>query len=227
MRTLTLRTIGIAGGVAVLLLSATVAFAQNDQVKPVKKTGDIFRTASTTRLENKKAALERIADIKDKAKQQVAQRLAGQFENINKKWTDHFMQLLDRHVAVLQKIQDRADIVSGNGKDITAVTSAIKSAQTAIESARTAVITQASRTYELDTSSITSAVATTTSNGQSELVKKLRTSFQNLHKALFKDLFALRDGSMTDVRKAMQNALQALKEISGADDKSATSTSSE
>jgi len=55
-------------------------------------------------------------------------------------------------------------------------------------------------------------------------MKGLRTQFQNLHKSLFKDLFALRDGAMKGARKSVQDALQTLSQIPKVDDDSATST---
>ncbi len=169
-------------------------------------------------------AQQRVMEIRDKAKQQMAERLAKQFDKQNSTWTDHFMKLLDRFDAILMKIQERANIAAGNGKDITATTAAIASAKTAIASARTAVTVQAAKTYVLDPSALPTATATTTPNGQEELLRGLRDSFKNLHNTLFKDLFALRDGPMADVRKAVQNALQTLGKIPGVDQGTATTT---
>ncbi|MDP1707234.1 MAG: hypothetical protein Q8L30_01655 [bacterium] len=163
-------------------------------------------------------ARERLTDIRDKKKQELALKLAEQFDRLNKKWTDNFIQQLDHYGSVLLKIQERADIAATNGKDIASTTAAIQSAKTAIESARTAVIAQAAKTYTLDTSSIATTVATTTSSGQDELMKGLRTQFQSLHKTLFSDLTALRDGVMKNARAAVQGALQTLSQIPNVDD---------
>ena len=255
MRTfgITLRTIGVIGSVAVLLLSATVVLAKGEPEDNTRKGTNVSREnqldarrgmiASTTqkkvekiketareRMEDarektqermetqRKKTEQRVADIKDKVKQETAQRLAKQFENINATWTDHFMQQLERYSVIVQKIQDRADIARTNGREVTATTAAIQSAKDVIEVAQTAVTAQAAKTYTLDTSTIVLTVATTTSSGQEKLIKSLRTAFQGLHTTLFKDLFALRDGPMKDVRKAVQNAIQTLSNIPRVDD---------
>lgn len=276
-----LKIIGVASGVAVMLLSVPIAFAQEDNsasvtgVRPVttrpvatttrkvrvetareeaKTRVETAREETKTRMETarkeakvkmetqreetksrieakreeaknkmevqREKAKQRLSDIRDKKKQELAQRLANQFEKLNEKWTDRFTEQLDRLGEILLKIQERSDIASTNGKDVIATNAAIQSANTAIDNARTAVVAQAAKTYVLDTSSVTTTVATTTTNGQDELMKGLRTQFQSLHKALFKDLYALRDGVMKDARGAVQNALQTLGKIPKVDDDS-------
>lgn len=236
----TLRTIGVAGTIAALLLTAGVAFAEGQATSTRGDNGSdnnyrmmsasttarmqTMRDEAQTRMENQRGkAMERMGDIQDKVKQDMAQRIAKQFDNLNSTWTDNFMKLLDHYDAMLVKVQARADIASSTGKDITATTAAIQSAKTAILSARTAVVAQAAKTYTLDPSTIPTT-ATSTSNGQEKIMKSLRTSFQNFHTALFKDLFALRDGAMKNARTALQNAVQTLSGIPGVDDDNATST---
>ena len=244
----TLRITGVIGSAAILLLAGTAVFAEErpENVAPKVNVSGVNRGKPVVALEEvkqnaqermkavrveaqtrvtalKEKAAERVADIQDKAKQQMAERLTKQFGNINDRWTDRFMQLLDRYDAVTKKIQDRADIAAGKGRDVTTATAAIQSAQAAIESARAAVTAQAAKTYVLDTSAVAVTTSTTTPSGQVELMKNLRTSFQNLHKTLFKDLFALRDGPMKDARKAVQSALQTLGKIPGVDEGTATS----
>ncbi|MFZ3044227.1 MAG: hypothetical protein WA058_03950, partial [Minisyncoccia bacterium] len=173
-------------------------------------------------------AEQRLKDLVDKKKQQLAQKLAKQFENLNATWTDHFAKQLTRYTAILQKMQARSDIAAGKGKDVTAVNATIQSAKTVIATAQTAVTAQAAKIYTLDPSAVaTTTTATTTSSGQEELKKNLKIAFQNLHSTLFKDLFALRDGPMTDVRKALQNALAELGKIPGVDEDNETATSTE
>ncbi|HVB19754.1 MAG TPA: hypothetical protein VNF51_00485 [Candidatus Paceibacterota bacterium] len=171
---------------------------------------------------------QRLAAIQDRVKQQLVENLSGAFDRINKAWTDHFSQLLDRYAAILQKIQDRANTASASGKNITATNAAIQAAQTAIASARTAVAAQAAKTYTPDfsSSSTTTAIATSTSSGQQEIMQGFRTGFETLRQQLFGDLSALRDGPMTSVRTAVQGAFQALTQIPGVDQVTATSTES-
>jgi len=245
----TLRIASVIGSAAVLLLAGTAVLAEErpeavapkvnvsgeNRVKPtaalkeVKQNAQermqVVRVEAQTRVTAlKEKAVQRVADIQDKKKQQIAERLTKQFENLNGTWTDHFMRLLDRYDAIMEKIRNRASIAAGNGRDVTAADAAIQSAEAAIETARTAVVAQAAKTYVLDTSVVIAATSVTTPSGQGELMKNLRASFQNLHKALFADLFALRDGPMKDARKAVQNALQTLGKVPGVDEGTVTST---
>lgn len=185
------------------------------------------REEAKTRMETRREEVkQRLSGIRDRAKQQRAEHLAEQFDRLNKKWTDHFMQLLDRYGTIVLKIQERADTAAANGKDTAAVKTSLQSAQTAIENARDAIVAQAAKAYTLDTSSLT-AEAATAGGDQSELVSSFRTAFQDLHKSLFNDLFALRDGLMKDTRGAVQAALQALNQIPRVDDDDASADDSD
>lgn len=207
--------------------STTATTTRREMMEGTREHLQNIREEMRDRMKEQRGKAEqRLADIKDKVKQQMAERLAKQFEHSNSQWTDHFIGTLDRLDAILKKIQDRATIAASNGKDITTTTAAIASAKTAIATARTAVTIQAAKTYVLDPSTIPSTTSTTTPNGQEELMKGLRTSFKNLKGTLFKDLFALRNGPMTDARGAVHNAAQVLSKIRGVDEGNATSTTS-
>lgn len=235
-----LRIIRITGVAAALLLSASPVLAEGPKTGDVgenreavstttvrRDVGDArqeilktVRADAESRVQKERGkAEERLKDIKDKEKQQLAQRLAKQFDTLNMTWTDHFIQLLDRYDALLQKMQDRAAIAATNGKDMTTVTAAIQAARAATVTARTAVVAQAAKTYSLTPAAIPTTTTATT-NGQEKLKQALRATFQDLHKVLFKDLFALRDGPMTDARKAVQNALQTFSEGKASETKS-------
>ena len=189
------------------------------RLKAVREEVQVKETSKREKAER------RLADIQDKQKKQLAEKMAKQFENLNTTWTDKFTHQLDTYGKIVQKMQSRADIAAAAGKDVTAATTAIQAALTSIAAANTAVIAQATKTYTLDTSTIVTTTATTTPKHQEELMKGLRSAFQNLHAALFKDLFALRDGPMTDARKAVQSALQSLGKVPKVDDdRNATST---
>ena len=212
--------IGVVSVSAVFFLSAGVAFAHEGQATSTRDT-------MKARMEDRhNKVLERMADIRDKVKQEKAQALATRFDTLNATWTDRFMQLLDHYDALLGKMQNRATIAENAGKDVASTTLAIQLAKTAIANARAAIVAQAAKTYALDPSLI-STTATSTASGQEKIMRSLRTSFQVLHAGLFKDLFALRDGAMKDARKAVQNVLQTLSVIPHVDeDNDATSTES-
>ena len=237
----TFRTIGAFGVTAALLLSATSAFAagrtadtvgvngERARVRPVVTSAVVASEAERAaaiqarfELEQRRVA-ERLTDIKDTVKQQMAEQLANQFESLNKTWTDHFANLLDQYTAILQRIQDRANTAASTGQNIGSTTAAIQVAQAAITSARAAVAAQAAKNYGLIASTIPTT-ATSTPVGQLRIVQALRKSFRTLQATLFKDLFVLRDGPMKEVRKAVQNALMTLSRTPGVGGNSATST---
>ncbi len=245
----TLRTIGVVSSAAALLLTANIAFAEDRPTTKGRQDANVelrMKSASTTENEtNKENAKERVkaareevkarmevehekvtkrlTDIQDKVKREMAEKIATQFGRLNDTWTDHFIDLLDRYDAVIQKIQARADIAASAGKDVTSVTAAIQSAKTAIATARAAVIAQAAKTYAVASSTIPTT-ATSTPSGQEKIMQNLRKSFQDLHTTLFKDLTTLRDGVMKDARQAVQNALQALGKVPEVDEDHATTT---
>ena len=174
----------------------------------------------------RETAKQRLEDIKDRTKQQMALRIANQFDHINSAWTDHFAEVLDRYDVILGKIQTRANAAAtSTGADITAVTTAIANAQSAIKTARDAVAAQAAKVYTVDPPAMTvPTTATTTSNGEGEFINALRSAFKNQHNALFTSLFALRDGPMKNARQAVHAALEALKQVPGVGGGNATST---
>lgn len=242
----TLRTIGIVSSAAALLLSASVAFANEGELNAAVRVNvsdknpsgmDRAKVNTTTRADIEKVrananmrvktmredSQKRLGDIQNKVKQELAVRLAPQFDNLNSTWTDNFIKLLDHYDAILVRIQARATIAGTAGKDIASTTVAIQSAQTAIANARAAVGVQAAKTYTLDTSTFT-VTATSSPSGQQKIMENLRMWFKNLNSGLFKDLFALRDGPMKDARRAVQDAIQTLGKIPRVDEDTATST---
>lgn len=197
--------------------------AAEAEVRKIKRTAQervkAVREEAKVRVETVRTeAKARLADIRDKKKQETAEKLAARLENLNTTWTDHFAKLLDRYRAVLEKMQKRSDAAAANGRDVTAANAAIELARNALSTVQNEVAVQASKTYTIDTSAVPTTVATTTSEGQRELVGALKTAFQQVHATVFKDLFALRDGQMKDVRALVQDALQALGKVPGVDE---------
>ncbi len=173
--------------------------------------------------EEREKVNERVKDIQDKKQQQKIERLTAQLAKLNTTWTDHFMKLLERYDALVEKMQKRSDAAAVNGKDVTAANTAIQIARNGIATAQADVTAQASKTYTPDTSVIPTTLATSTPEGQKELTAALKTSFQQLHAALFKDLFALRDGPMKTVRGVVQDALRSLAQIPKVDEDNTSS----
>jgi hypothetical protein len=224
----TLRVIGIIGGATAILLSGTVVLAREQATNTPRAARNGAVATSTRQLTAETVrtqAQQRIGEIKDKVIQQKAEKLAGQFQNLNKVWTDHFSNLLNRYTAIVQKMQARADIAAKNGKDVTAANASIQSAKDAIATAQAAVTAQTTKAYAPTIPvTMTGSQATATSSNDTEIVNELRTSFQNLHSTFFTDLFALRDGSMKNARVAMQTALKALQAVPEIDAGGTTAT---
>ena len=158
----------------------------------------------TAREEAKKAAETRRAELKDKIsklrdekKKQIATRLDEQMARLNAKWTDHFNNVLVRLLEILSNVELRASKAEVSGKDVSAVKMAIQNAKTAIGTARTAVEAQTKKTYVATFSSETG----------------LGAAFKVVRNQLHSDLTSLRDGAMKSSREAVQNALQALKDL--------------
>ena len=183
----------------------------NEAVKNLEK---IREQAKVNVQEAREKVQKKVAEIRDEQKQKLAGQIVNQLEHLNKVWTDHFTNVLNRLDAVLQKIKTRADKASSNGQDVIAVNTAVQTAETAISNARGAVEAQAKKIYAVDTTTVNIGVASTTSaTGQTQIIKNLKAQFKTVGDQLKKDLFVLRDGLIKDSRTAVQNALQALNKV--------------
>ncbi|MBM3257155.1 MAG: hypothetical protein FJY98_02390 [Candidatus Liptonbacteria bacterium] len=137
---------------------------------------------------------KRVMQFKDERKKQAAESLYDRLHKVNETWTDHFGEVLDKYAAILGRVNDRK-ATSSNSDVIARVDAAVRNASSAIVTARTAVETQAKKTYPVTVTSETNAKA----------------AFQTAHAALKKDLFALRDGVMRNARQAVHQAIQSLR----------------
>ncbi len=240
---------GIVCAVATLLLSVSFVLAENATstgnksdlnnrkeklMEEAKKRAENaneklknIREQVQKKIEQKREEMQqKIEKIKDEKKKKQADQIAKQFDHTNQVWTNHFADLLKHYDAVLQKIKTRTDKAAANGKDVSAVKIAILNAETKIADGRTAVTTQAGKTYTVDVTAITGGVAsTTTSTGQDQMVKNLRDQFKTVKEKLTNDLHALRDGAIKEAKTAVQNALQTLSKVPKVDEEhTATST---
>ncbi len=157
----------------------------------------------------------KIALLKDAKNKDAANKVIAQIDNTNKVWAAHFNDILDKLDAILDKIKSRSQKAVLNGQDATAVNSAIQKASDSIASARLSITNQAQKIYTIN--KVTIAIPVSTESGQNLLISKLRTQFENVRNQLFKDLMALRDGSIKDARTNVQDALQILSKIPNID----------
>lgn len=188
--------------------------AQKRASEAVKNLEKIREQTKIKIQEAREKIQQKVTEIRDKQKQKLAEQIVNQLERLNKVWTDHFTNVLNHLDAVLQKIKTRADKTSANNQDVSVVNAAAQAAETAISNARSAIETQAKKTYTIDLTAVNSDIATTTTAiGQNQLIINLRAQFKTLRDQLKKDLFGLRDGLIKDARTAVQSTLQALNKI--------------
>lgn len=193
----------ITAAIAVTMALSAVSVLAENSARP-----EVVRQNVQQMKEN---ARKRIDAVKDQAKRTAANNIVDRINHVNQVWTNHFMRVLDHLSAVLEKIKSRAQKAADNGNDVASVNAAIQKATDAIATAKTAVQAQAQKEYVIDTATIAAPANTTA--GQTNLVVRLREQFKTLRDQLFQDLTFVRDGVMRDARVAVQDALQALKQI--------------
>lgn len=100
------------------------------------------------------AKLEALRDDRIK---RITTRIQGRINQINRVRTAHFLRVLDRLLAILAKIETRAEKLKEEGKDTSSVVQAISSAQSAVDNAEVVVETQKEKTYQIIVQSDNSA----------------------------------------------------------------------
>ncbi len=123
---------------AVLKTNATDKAMQAKDVMKNKKTDE------------RSAFKEKLQGIKDTRKQNILENLDTRINESNAKRTSQMSERLERLTAILAKVSEMATALQADDKDVTALNSLITDANTAIESAKTAVSEQAEKDYTLD-----------------------------------------------------------------------------
>lgn len=103
-------------------------------------------------LEEKKAELkERLRVIKDERKKAIVENISERINLLNINQTIHWNEALNKLTAILEKLSDRIAeaVIIRPELDSKSIQEAINEAQTAIETARTAVQNQTGRVYTL------------------------------------------------------------------------------
>lgn len=178
-----------------------------------------LEAGAKTRMSEVRAELQgKISAIQDARRKDAALAIIGQLAHANATATDHFNDILNHLERVLAKVESRAEKARASGGNITAVAMAIQKARDSIAQARTAVQAQAKKSYQtaINARAIVSSDAST-SEGQNALISSMREQFQSARNSLKKDIFALRDGPMKNARRAVQDAIKSLKEVSNVD----------
>lgn len=151
-----------------------------------------------SQIEAKKEELRnKLAKIRDENKKQAVERIYNEITALNKRMTDHYLDVLDRLEKVLENIGSRAAKAEINGVDVSGVKTAISNATSAIEDARAKVKIQASKVYPVPT--ITSE-------------NKLKNDVGKIRELLHNDLKIVSD-AVIKARDAVKNAAHTLNSI--------------
>lgn len=155
-----------------------------------------------SQIETKRTELKtRLAKIKDENKKQIVERVYNQVNELNKRLTDHFLNVLEKLEKVLERISSRAAKAEVNGRDISVVKIVITEATNAIASTTIAIQNQAAKVY---------APTINTEN-------TLKIDVGKIRQALHTDLVAVRE-TVKNVQEAVQKAAVALAQIPKVDE---------
>lgn len=138
------------------LQEAKVAERREAQLKKIEATKERvlakreeLKEKMTTRRE---ALKEKLDAFKDRRQAQVAENVDVKLGQVNENRTSAMTQQLSKMLELSGKIQSRIDTAAALGKDTSAATTALLSANSAIATAQTAVEAQAARDYGITVS---------------------------------------------------------------------------
>lgn len=101
-------------------------------------------------IQNRVRLQNQLQLIQDENKRRIVANIAERIENRNEYWVMHWNNVLERLSSILAKIEDRTDRAQQAGLETADLTQTIRSAQTAIADAQTAVNNQASKVYSIN-----------------------------------------------------------------------------
>lgn len=131
---------------------------------------------------------QRLQGIKDVRKKKIVENLDAAYVRINKRWTTHFLNVLERLEKILDKLKLRAEKL-----EKTAVLTKIDQAYLLITATKTKVETQAAKVYTIE---ITDE-------------ESLREAAQAVHEQLKSDLKVLRE-EVKKTREAVHEIFQLM-----------------
>lgn len=154
--------------------------------------------AKEKRKESREEFKTKLAELRDEKKKEIVERIDEKLSTLNSKWVDRWNKVLERLTEVLAKIKLRTSTAKANGKDTSAIETAIASAEKAITDAQEAVNVQAGKNYVIiigDEEGIGQDVRTTINQFHADI----RTTKEAVSKA----------------KEAVKNVFQSLKTIVG------------
>lgn len=146
----------------------------------------------TIQEQKRKEFQQKLQQIKDTRKQKIVENLDRSYVNINKRWTTHFLNVLERLTKILDKVKARAE-----SQNNTAALNSINDIYRQIAQVKTNVEEQAAKTYTIE---ITSE-------------DKLGEAAKAVHSQLRNDLQTLRE-QIKGIRESIRNVILSLKQPS-------------
>lgn len=116
---------------------------------------------------------ERLNLIGDERKTELVKKIQSRMCVINQDRIEVMQKNLDKMSGILDKVEDRADKLKTEGKDISKITAAVTAARTKIEQARTAALNQAKLECVIDISGSEKNLGAEVRQGISDLQKQL------------------------------------------------------
>ena len=115
-----------------------------------KQTLETKRAEVKSQVETKKTQLkEQLKKVKDERKQKAVEKINEQLQALNERRMKHFTEVLEKIEKVLVKIISRADKAEDRGLDVSAVRTALDSANAAIATSRSAIEAQSTKVYTI------------------------------------------------------------------------------
>lgn len=181
---------------------AEMAERREKFAEEIKEKQEEARAKFESEREAFKARLE---TIKDEKKQKTLENLAARFETVNTNRTDAMTKRLNKMGEILDKVSARATVAQNEGKDTSAVDTAVSAAQSALSAAKVAVANQAGKQYTIGIT-----YESNLKNDVARSLEQMRTDFAGVEQ------------SLKTAHEAVQKTVQALAAVVG---KPATSVS--
>lgn len=167
-----------------------------------QKNIEAKRVELKTRIEAKRQELKtRLLKIEDERKREVVEKIDTQLDELNKRLLDHYSDVFGKIENILDNIDTRTTKAETNGRDVSAVRTAIAAAESAISASRTAIQAQAGKIYKITIS---------TENALKADVGKTRQTLHN-------DLVKVRE-TVKAAREAVRKAAVTLAQIPRVDE---------
>ncbi len=143
-------------------------------VTPLKEEKKILKTELKDKITQARENFKtKLAELKDEHKKTVTTNIDSKITTINSNRTTEMLKHLDKLTGVLTRISSKAAALKSQGKNTTSVDAAIASAQAAIDAAKSAITTQAAKTYTIQFTSDTNV-----GQGVRVVMKQFRTDLK-------------------------------------------------